>query len=1358
MNSRFFCVILLFFGIYTTVLAQNDLRFLRPDAEILSENNVYDFVQDQSGFIWLATANGICRYDGYSASLLQSHLINRSVFKQEIFRSLLIDKQGYLWAGSRSGKLYRYKSGIVELIQYADSQWVENKSIEKIIQAEDGTIYLASWGAGIFSHKNGKWINFKHDPKNPNSLSSNDINCILESKQGDIWAGAWHGGLNRYKNGKFIHYLNDPKNPFSAMNDNPRCLFEDSRGRIWVGFWGSGVARIENEKFIHYKHDPKNPKSISGEKVLSITETPNGIIWVGCWGGGLNAFENDQFTRYLHNPQNQASIGADEIEVLKVDKQGSLWIGMHSAGLNRMAVSPFASYRHHFFDKNNFNGNLVHAIICDSVDRVWIGSVAGISILEKGEFKQLKDNSISENMDTNGVVSLLFDKKGALWIGRYDGGLSRYQDGKFTYFKLDGYKNSNILTVLTLYESEDGKIYAGIENGGLTYYENGKFYSYKHSADANSISSNKVTCITEKKGESTLWVGTSGGGLNRLKDGKFKHFLNNPKDSNSLSDDNINHIYYAKNGILWIATNNGLNSFDEKNNKFEVFNKKNGFLTNVIQSIVEDNSGNLWLGTIWGLAKFNPKTKKVQTFTLKDGLQNQNFNQGAVGKSADGRLFFGDKGVIHFYPSKINLNTTAPTVVLTDFHIFNRAVELDSLTTFSKPFHELTEIILDHTQNVFSFHFAALNYKTNEKNQYSYYLEGFEKDWNEASFVRSATYTNIPSGEYVFRVKASNNDGVWNNEGFSIKVIILPPFWKTWWFVSLLLLTLVSILVSIYKIRTKNLKRQKEELENQVKIRTAELEVKQSEVIQKNAVLNKQKQEIQRQRDDILEKSESLTKQKEEIESQRDYILEKNADLQQQKEEIETQRDAILEKNADLQLQNEEIQFQRNRISRQKEEIENLFSNIQAFTLIGQKITSILDLENMIATVYEYVNELMDASAFGIGIYNENLQRIEFNGFMEDGKFLPFFYHDLSDKNRYSVWCAQHKKPILMNDVDAEYMNYVEVWLNAIEGKNAQSLIYLPLFFEEKVIGVMTVQSWEINAYQEQDLTMIKGVASYIAIALTNANNYQLLNSSKHSLQQKNTQITDSIRYAQTIQEAILPTDSQMKQMFGENNYFVLFKPKDIVSGDFYWAGQVGKQNLIAVIDCTGHGVPGAFMSMISNTLLDEIVYIEKITEPKQVLITLNQKVVAVLKQEEGNNKDGMDLSFLKIERQELNHHLSFSGAKRPLVYVKKQDLLVCVTEGSRKSIGGFQNNKEFIQNEIYLNTGDCFYLFTDGFIDQNSPKGVRFGSKTFYQLLENMFHFELSQQRDLIERSLNYHQAEMEQRDDITLIGIKLA
>ncbi|MGB0525419.1 MAG: GAF domain-containing SpoIIE family protein phosphatase, partial [Flammeovirgaceae bacterium] len=612
-------------------------------------------------------------------------------------------------------------------------------------------------------------------------------------------------------------------------------------------------------------------------------------------------------------------------------------------------------------------------------------------------------------------------------------------------------------------------------------------------------------------------------------------------------------------------------------------------------------------------------------------------------------------GFARINPNNIPINELIPEVQIKQFRVDDQVVD-----------HHQT-IVLEPGKKRFIIDFTALSFVSPPKMQFKYKLIGMDQDWVNVGEDRQAIYTNIPYGDHEFHVIASNNDGIWNNEGAVLKFQLKPFFYQTPWIYLIVFVIFVSLGFVIYRWRVRAIEQRNEELEKQVMERTAEI--------------NSQKEEIKVQRDQL---SDSFTKMK-------------------------------------------------------------------TVSEMGREITSVLSVEELVQVVYGNVKELMDCDGFGIGIYNAQAHSIEFRGYIERGKVLADEFDKLANKKLLSVHCFDTQEPIFINDLFVDSKKYFPNFEFPNHGEVPKSLIYLPLSIDERKIGLITVQSFRQDAYTAENMGFLQTLANYITIALDNAKAYEIIND-------KNQDITDSLRYAQTIQQAILPSTEVLTSIFA--NHFLLFKPKDIVSGDFYWMAEKEGHIYLAVVDCTGHGVPGAFMSMIGTELLNELSNVSQTHNPALVLSNLDRLIYKSLNQEETKNTDGMDVCLCVISKQaDEVFHVKYAGAKRPLFYTQQGEFFEL--KGDRKHIGGiFQKMgkaKQFSMNEITLKKGDRLYLTTDGFVDQASPLRKKIGTKRLKKIIKQKQDLAMLDQGLFLENYLKEHQQDAIQRDDITILGVEL-
>jgi len=603
---------------------------------------------------------------------------------------------------------------------------------------------------------------------------------------------------------------------------------------------------------------------------------------------------------------------------------------------------------------------------------------------------------------------------------------------------------------------------------------------------------------------------------------------------------------------------------------------------------------------------------------------------------------------------------------------------------------------IDYKNNSIRFDFAFPYFSNIKSNQYRYYLEGYDKKWSEWTEQNFKEYTNLHEGRYVFKVQAKNILGEISEETEHIFVIKPPWYRSILAYISYIALGLVFVLGTV-RVYTNRLQRQKKILEHKVEIRTKEVQQKNRQLLQKQ--------------EEILVQSENLKEANEDI-------LAKNVEIEQQNEEILAQRDTL----------------------------EKSYKNVQLLSEIGQKITAQLSVENIVSTAYQNINEVMSASVFGIGVFNEEMKRLEFRGTIESNKVLAFHTHKLDD-DYLAVWSFNNKQEILINDIEKEFHNYLKTDIKAVIGELPQSIIYLPIYKKNTVIGVLTVQCFQKQAYTEYHINLLRNLGIYISIALENAEVYA-------KIRESNWEIESSIEYAKRIQDALLPKQSFIKKLIPYA--FILHKPRDIVSGDFYWLAEKEEQGkiTIAAVDCTGHGVPGAFMSMIADALLTRIVHDWGIHRADLILNNLHQALQKELDQDKTEVKDGMDMALVIIDKKK--RELQFAGAKNPLLLFKngKEKLI----KADRMEIGGEKNTltKEFTLHTFPLEEIDFFYIYSDGYQDQfGGEKNKKITAPKFRELLKQVHQKTPEEQQDFLSKYLEDWKGKQAQIDDILLIGV---
>jgi signal transduction histidine kinase/ligand-binding sensor domain-containing protein/DNA-binding response OmpR family regulator len=820
-----------------------DLNFKQLSTnEGLSQSHVSAIIKDSRGFMWFGTEDGLNKYDGYKFTHYKHDQSNKSTIIDNYVLAITEDSAGNLWIGTESG-LDRFDRATNTFIHYSNGVTFAVRSV--FLDNKNRMWLGTSKGLFLFNVANGSFKKFTHADKKTNSLANDYISQITRDNNGWLWL-ATDDGLYHFnpQSGKFIRYTHDPANKNSISASWIKTVYKDSKGNIWAGTHGAGLALYnpKSNSFINFKHNPSNNNSISHNDLLSIMEGSDGKLWVGTENGGLSVFDYpaNKFVTYKFDANDHSSLSSNSVYSLYKDDGGNTWIGTYSGGVNFLPRfgNKFNSYRQNPNNPNSLSNNNVLSISGDDNDEnIWIGTDGGglnlFNRKKKTFVRYLHNDGNVNTVSNNYIMAIVPIAKNLIGVGYHVGGfdLLDTKNGVFKHHmpQANNPQSLSLSDVNNMYKARDGNIWIGTWKGGLNHYnvKTGVFTHYKNKpGDNNSIASDISNTILEDK-QGNIWVGTDDGlDMLDLKTGRFTHYKHNEANKQSLSNNTIEAIAEAGNGDIWIGTNGGgLNYLNRRAQTFTAYTEKDGLPNNVIYNILKDHQGNLWLSTNKGVSRFNPQTKTVRNYGISDGLQGDEFKGHSSFQTKGGEMFFGGvNGFSSFYPDSLEDNNFIPPVYVTGLQIFNKEVIAGGKNSpLQKDITETSTINLSYKHSVFTFEFAALNYTFPEKNQYAYKLENFDKDWNYVGSKRTATYTNLDPGNYTFRVKASNNDGKWNDQGTAINIYIKPPFWLTWWFKLAAALIFIFSGPAFYFIRTHAIKKQKNELERQVKERTEQL-------------------------------------------------------------------------------------------------------------------------------------------------------------------------------------------------------------------------------------------------------------------------------------------------------------------------------------------------------------------------------------------------------------------------------------------------------------------------------------------------------------------------------------------------------
>jgi ligand-binding sensor domain-containing protein/signal transduction histidine kinase len=876
-------VVLLYLAMDISLAARdNDIRFEHLSLEHgLSQSVVFCILQDCRGFMWFGTQNGLDRFDGYTFRQFRNSPKDSCSLSYNSVRVIIEDSSGELWIGTEGGGVNHFNREKENFDRYGyvnDLDPSPDPEINVIItlhEDEDQILWIGTLGGLLrFDRKSQKWTRFVHKDGIPGTMSHNSIRAFYEDHTGIMWIGTEGGGLNAFdpKTGKFTHFKQRPGNPHCLSNNIVYGIFEDSKKNLWVGT-REGLNRFDRktETFIHYRHHPQMEWTLNDNKVRTIFEDSKGNIWIGTEGGGLNRLvslsENGRFTHYYHQLNNPYSLSYNNVWSIMEDRTGCIWIGTFGGGINRIDPQKqrFFHFRGDPNDPYSFRSIDVSCLYKDREGILWIGTYdSGLNKYDPdtGKFKSYQyDSRDPGSLSSNAVMAIHEDRDGILWVGTLIEGINRFNRDTetFSHYKHIPGTNKGPASnqIYCFYEDLENNLWIGTVKGGLNLYlrKTKEFIYYKNDPNnSETISSNSVNTIyPDREDKNLLWVGTHHSGLDLFNrhTGNCKHYPHDPGNPQSLSHNTVLSIYISpySPGIIWVGTHGGgLNKFDKKTNTWQLYTEEDVLPNNTICGILEDNNRNLWLSTLNGLCRFNPETGAFNHYDADDGLQSKEFNLGAYFKCREGRLYFGGiNGFNIFSPEDIKNNENIPPMVITEFKVLNRGdFQLE------KSILETDEITLSY-RDTFSFEFAALNYTAPSKNLYVYKLEPHDDNWVQLSHKRDITFTALSPGEYVFRVKGSNNDGVWNDVGTSVKLIITPPFWSTWWFRVLLGLAVLGMFFVMYKLRVRRYKIQRKNLEIEVAKRTQEISHQKEIIEEKNTQLEVSNRELKNSERELRE-------------------------------------------------------------------------------------------------------------------------------------------------------------------------------------------------------------------------------------------------------------------------------------------------------------------------------------------------------------------------------------------------------------------------------------------------------------------------------------------------------------------------
>jgi len=821
-------------------------RFENIDTEDgLPQDTVDAMLQDRDGFLWFGTQAGLVRHDGYRFELFRGDSDQGPGIGDQFVRALWEDGQRRLWIGTRGG-LFRLDAGRARVERIEPDEPAErgpgHRDIQAIVGSPGGEAVWVGTADGLqrIDLATDAIRVWHRDPGSDAGLSDDDVAALAWDAAGNLWIGTRHG-LDRLApaTGRIDHFRVSPGEedarrntvrtllfvppgslhigtlaglvtwtvPHDTVQPSPdpaiegvprediRALARDREGAVWLGTGDSGLYRIERPgaRAVRYRHRAQDPNSLASDEVVALLQDRSGTLWIGTWSGGLSRLDlaSGGFERYASIEGDPATLGDSRVYGLSGDGADGVWFATIGAGVTHLdpATGRMRHYRHDPADPASLPVNRTSAVDVDAKGRVWIALETGFGQLDpaSGRYRPIALGNVAPDLARG--ISLLAARDGTLWLGS-DGGLHRYDP------------------------------------------ERGKLTTFVHdAARPESLAQGRITTLFEdRRGE--VWIGTVTGLQRRdAASGSFITHRHDPARPDSLSHNRISDVFEDRAGRLWVGTAGGLNRLDGGEGaaaRFRTWTRRDGLAADAIGAIGEDAAGRLWFSTTAGISRLDPSSGQVRNYSARDGLTSGSFYVKSGYTAPDGTLYFGGlNGAVSFRPDAIHENTVPPLVAITGLRVGGRGVRGASMPVgvgLDGSIEQARTLRIAPGVPEFTLEFSALHFADPARNRYAHQLVGFDRDWVETdASQRSATYTNLDPGTYQFRVKAANKDGVWNSEGATLAITVLPPWWATWWFRTLATATLVLVAIGAWRTRVSGLKHQQAMLERDVAARTAEI-------------------------------------------------------------------------------------------------------------------------------------------------------------------------------------------------------------------------------------------------------------------------------------------------------------------------------------------------------------------------------------------------------------------------------------------------------------------------------------------------------------------------------------------------------
>ncbi len=835
-------------GILSFAHGQSNISFDRlTTKEGLAHNQVRAIVQDNHGFIWFGTTTGLQRYDGKKFTTYQNIPGDSNSLIGDRVRSLLADENGGIWIGTFGSGLSYLKDGKFTHHIYEDGNpnSISNNSIEALVKDKEGHLWIGTREGGLNRYKDGKFERFLFEAGDQQSLSHNGVFSLCIDSKNRLWVGTYGGGLNLYQDGRFVRLNVD--NPLGKVPGNfVISITEDHTGKLWVGTWQEGysVLEVSDENIISVERVQEG-EGLNNNSVLA-SVVHEGKMYLGTWGGGLNVQSNGNYQYYKNSPGDANSLSSNYVESLFVDKDGYLWIGTYGGGACRITFSSFITFRNNPRERS-LNNDFVTDVLEASDGSIWIGTLGGgLNRYYKGNFEYFQhdpNNPFGYGDNTNTIWQIIEARDQSLWIANQTG-LDHYKNGKFKHYEfkdINGLMQNNL--VFSVIESLDGGVIFGTWDGRVIKLKDGVFTVIYDVAEKEITEANHPAFSIFQEENGKVWACLESVGLMQVEDGQInKIFFEWSSEKTNVPEPRC--VIKSKfENVIWAGTSLGLYKIYLDNDSLVHYNKKVGLVNDNLISVLEDKNGIIWVSTMDGISRLDPKTEEFVNFDVTDGLQGNQFVRNSKFVSPrTGKIYLGGtNGFNVFHPDSIDISKTKPRVALTGLQVMYKDVNPRESSIINTSIEYASEIHLDYQDKTFGLEFSTINYdRLYQQYQYAYYLDNYEDNWNFVGNRTYASYSNIPPGEYTFKVKSSESGSNWDNPVTSIKVVVHPPWYFTLWAKILAAILIVAIIFGVVKFRVRSIERRNTILKRIVDKRTGELKESNDKLKQ----LNKYKEEM----------------------------------------------------------------------------------------------------------------------------------------------------------------------------------------------------------------------------------------------------------------------------------------------------------------------------------------------------------------------------------------------------------------------------------------------------------------------------------------------------------------------------------